>query len=169
MLIFKQQKLGFFSPILQIDWATIYKDVTSHENNWISLYLSNSHPNCKVTVTSKCRRFSCILLCLHEIPCMEKNPTGCGAVRVTAICSFPWQDGKYSWHLLYPRMREWLKSLTIPTSTSPSCFITYSAGCRCLLTLLVWRLFFSFNLSNILVGGSLHSFNNKTHMQSVDK
>lgn len=97
----------FFSLTLQIDWATIYKDVTSHENNWISLYLSNSQFNCKVIVTGNCRKFSCILLYLHGTPCMEKKtPTGCGAVRRKTVCSFPWQDGIYSWHLLYPRMRD---------------------------------------------------------------
>lgn len=110
LLIYKQQKLGFFSLILQIDLASIYIDVTGHEKNWISLYLSNPHYNRAVIITGSCRKFSCTLLYLHETPYMGKKATRWGAVR-TAICSFPWQAGKYSWHLLYPRMSEWLKPL----------------------------------------------------------
>lgn len=99
----------FFSLTLQIDWAAIYKDASDHENNWTS-YLSNPLSNCKLIITGTRRKLSCILLCLCETLCMEKS-NWMGAVRRTAKCSFPWEAGKHSWHLLYPRMRKWLKLL----------------------------------------------------------
>lgn len=57
---------GFLSLTLQ----TIHKDVTGHENNRISSYLSNPHSNYKVIITIK---FPCTLLYLHETPCMGKK------------------------------------------------------------------------------------------------